>query len=65
MDPIFDLIVIGVIVSMVLLNLYLSKDASHPKVSFWSSIWQKLNAFNPLGHKKAFGPYGSAHIPQD
>ncbi len=65
MDPIFDLIVIGAIVSMVLLNLYLSRDASHPKVSFWSSMGQKLKAFNPLGPKKVFVSYGSAHIPQD
>jgi len=65
MDPIFDLIVIGVIVSMVLLNLYFSQDASHPKAYFWSYISQKWNAFNPLGHKKAFDPYRSVHITQE
>jgi hypothetical protein len=60
MNPLFDLIVIGVIVSMVWLNLYLSKEPSPPTISLWSAVVQKLAAFNPVGHKTALKPSSSS-----
>ena len=60
MNPIFDLIVISVIVSMVWLNLYFSKESSAPSMPFWSAVGQKLAAFNSLGHNTALSPSGSS-----
>ena len=60
MNPIFDLIVIGIIVSMVWLNLYLSKKPSPPTISFWSTLKQKLTIFNSLEPKTAFAHFASS-----
>ncbi len=44
MNPVFDLIVIGLIVSMVVVNLYYSREATtnHPT---WKSMIQKKWAY--------------------
>ncbi len=60
MNPLFDLIVIGIIASLVLVNIYFSKRPSAPAVSVWSTIREKFSFPNSVGHKPAFAPYASS-----
>ena len=66
MNPIFDLIVIGIIVSMVLMNLYFSK-ASLPKTSsMWIKLGKKWSSIHPLEQKAAYSPsHVGKHFSQD
>jgi hypothetical protein len=64
-NPIYDLIVIGIIVSMVLMNLYFSKAVLH-KISSMGIIGKKWNSIHPLKQKTAFSPsHVAAHFSQD
>ena len=60
MNPLFDLIVIGIIISMVWLNLHFSKEPSSPAGTWWSTLREKFMILYPVGHKPAFAPYVSS-----
>ncbi len=62
MNPIYDLIVIGVISSMVLLNLYFFRSTGTTKSS-WTALAEKLSALNLLGQRSVLSSSeGSPHL---
>ena len=50
MNPVYDLVIIGVIAIMVLLNLYHVRDRSR-QMAFFSEMRKKLTGFYSLGPK--------------
>ncbi len=65
MNPIFDLIVIGVIVSMVLVNLWSVRESQHT-VSPWTQLKEKLQDISPWGPSSALSSsHGDVQFSQD
>ncbi len=64
MSPIFDLMVIGVIVSMVLVNV-ISLRETESTASYWTKLSQKVRSFNLFGDRPALSPSGATHISQE
>ena len=62
MNPIFDLIVIGVVVFMVLVNLYYSRDRSKQK-AFSPNLREKVAGLNLLERKTPMSHHVPAHFP--
>ena len=60
MNPIYDLVVIGLIVCMVLVNLYHSQGQTLQTVSFLTKLREKLTPFNLLGQKTTVRHHASA-----
>ncbi len=52
MNPIFDLMVIGVIVSMVLVNLISLRGTGNTTL-YWTKLSEKMRAFNLFGDSPA------------
>ena len=65
MNPIFDLIVIGLIVSMVLVNLWSVRESQHA-VSPWTTLKEKIHSISPWGHTPALSSSkGDVQFSQD
>ena len=65
MNPIFDLIVIGVILSMVLINLWSVRETKNA-VSPWTKLKQKIHDLSPWGPSPALSSLqGQVHLTQD
>ncbi len=65
MNPIYDLIVIGLVVVMVLVNLFSIGD-SHNTVSLWTKLRKKIHDFSPLGRSPALSSFdGQARLSRD
>ncbi len=65
MNPIFDLIVIGVISSMVLVNLWSVRESQNA-VSPWTKLKEKLHDISPWGSSQALSsPHGQVRLTQD
>lgn len=66
MNPIFDLIVIGIIVSMVLMNLYFSKESLSQTSSVGIKLGKKWSSIHPLKQKTTFSSsHVAGHFSQD
>ena len=65
MNPIFDLIVIGVIVAMVLVNLYSLPKLSKDRTTYLSDFVQKFNTTSSLRPDPALTSPGSANVLRD
>ena len=65
MNPLFDLIVIGVIVSMVLVNLWSVRESQNA-VSPWTKLKEKIHDISPWGPSPALSsPQGQVRLTQD
>ena len=65
MNPIFDLIVIGVIVSMVLVNLYSVRESQNA-VPPWTKLKKKLHEVSLWGQSPALSSFhGQARLSRD
>lgn len=65
MNPIFDLIVIGVIISMVLVNLWSVRESQNA-VSPWTKLKEKIHDISPWGPSSALSsPHGQVGLTQD
>ena len=65
MNPIFDLMVIGVIVSMVLVNVMTLRETVNI-TSYWTKLSEKMSAFNFLGYSSTFSsPPEPMRVSQD
>ncbi len=65
MNPIFDLMVIGVIVSIVLVNLWSVREAQHA-VSPWTTLKEKLHNISPWGPRPTLSSsHGDVQFSQD
>ena len=62
MNPYYDLVVIGIIVLMVLMNLYYSRQQSDQATSLFSEFREKLASFNLLAPKSVVHHQASAHM---
>ena len=65
MNPIFDLIVIGVIISMVLVNLWSVRELQNA-VSPWTKLKEKIHDISPWGPSSALSSsQGDVQFSQD
>ena len=65
MNPIFDLIVIGVIFGMVLVNLWSVRESQNA-ISPWTKLKEKIHDISPLGPSPALSSlHGQARLSRD
>ncbi len=68
MNPIYDLIVIGVIVAIVLVNLHSSRKLLKARTTYWSDLVQHFNPTHSLSRLRpdpAPTSHGSVHVLRD
>jgi hypothetical protein len=65
MNPIFDLIVIGLIVGMVLFNLYFSRESSETSTTNLSGLRETRPVPHPIEQSSLVRPLLAAHLSLD
>ena len=65
MNPIYDLIVICVIVAIVLVNLHFSWKLSKSRTTYFPEFVQTFNTTNSLKADPALTSHGSVHVLRD
>lgn len=65
MNPIFDVGVIGVIVGMVFLNVYFSREQSEASTMNLSGLRKKLPVSNSVEHRTLVRPPATVHLSLD
>lgn len=65
MNPVFDLIVIGVILGMVLVNLWSVRESQNA-ISPWTKLKEKIHDLSLGGHSPALSSFhGKARLSRD
>jgi len=65
MNPLYDLVIIGVIVAMVLVNLYSLPKPSRARRTYLSDLVQQFKATTSLRQDSSLPSHGLPHILQD
>ncbi len=65
MNPIFDLIIIGLIVVMVLLNLYLTREQSATFTTYLAGLREKQPVSSSTEQRTLIRPSSAVHLSPD